>query len=210
MAKKKDGSIYGKTLSAEPGKRRENEVGRPILNKEDMYFRRELVYHLHSRGVPFGDIVRRIQGDPNLKHLLDGYSMPLYRLVKNDYKWYAHEKVRSQLIPKDVQKSALAEYTNRMDVIFDDVFAYLENQETPVNATDAEALMGVAMKAAQAKAKALGVDLETARIDDPSAKTQNLNFLFGTPDEFMKFMTNVKQAQKLPVGEIVEGELVGN
>lgn len=170
-----------------------------MVSVDDLNLRREIVQTLHAKGLQSSEIVKRIQADDLFKHLLDGYHMPLYRVVQNDVKWY--RRTREILADEKRQSDGLLEYCERMDGIFREAWLQLEDIEI-LTPKDVETLLGVASKAASSKAKALGIDPETgtgegARSGAGSVGQIGNNFMFADPEQFMKFMEQVGEARRL-------------
>ncbi len=194
------------------GERRPNERGRPMLNQDEMYLRRELVHQMNSRGMTTPQIVKRFLQDPELKPLLDcGYRMPLFRVVRNDIKWYHRNRERVAEEKQRVQ--GLSEFCDRMDAIFREAWTQLERLGNAMSSGDVKILMAIASKAAKDKAAALGIDTETGRESGGESSSQTNNIaVFGDPGQFMQFMKQVEQAKELsaPVRdeEVIEAEVV--
>ncbi|KKN55904.1 hypothetical protein LCGC14_0577470 [marine sediment metagenome] len=184
-----------------------------MVSADDMNLRREIVQTLHAKGLPSSEIVKRIQADPLFSHLLEGYHMPLYRVVQNDVKWY--RRTREVLADEAKKKEGLLEYCERMDGIFREAWEQLEGIEI-LTPKDVETLLNLASKAASSKAKALGIDPETGTGEGARSGVGHIgdNIMFADPEQFMKFMGQVDQARRLqepaPKEEdnTVEGEVV--
>lgn len=194
------------------GERRSNERGRPMLNQDQMYLRRELVHQMNGRGLTTPQIVKRFLKDPELKPLLDcGYRMPLFRVVRNDIKWYHRNRERIAEDKKRVQ--GLDEFCDRMDGLFQEAWSQMDRLDKNLTPHDIQTLLSIASRAAHDKAKALGVDTEAGVATESSGGGNNTNIaVFGDPTQFMQFMKQVETAKQLqgPVREeeIIEAEVV--
>ncbi len=194
------------------GKRRPNERGRPMLNQDQMYLRRELVHQMNSQGLSTPQIVKRFLQDPELRQLLDcGYRMPLFRVVRNDIKWY--HRNRERIAEEKQRVQGLEEFCDRMDAIFREAWKQIDRIGDAMSSGDVRTLLAIASKAASDKASALGIDTETGRESGAESGGQTNNIaVFSDAAQFMQFMGQVEQAKKLqsPVREreIVEGEVV--
>lgn len=195
------------------GERRSNERGRPMLNQDQMYLRRELVHQMNSRGMTTPQIVKRFLKDPELAPLLNcGYRMPLFRVVRNDIKWY--HRNRERIAEEKQRVLGLEEFCDRMDAIFREAWSQLERIGDKMSSHDVKVLLAIASKAASDKANALGIDTETGREsggESGGSQTNNIA-VFGDPSQFMQFMKQVEQAKELsaPVREeeAIEAEVV--
>jgi hypothetical protein len=176
-----------------------------MVDADDLNLRREVVQTLHAKGLPPGEIVKRILADDLFKHLLDGYHMPLFRVIRNDIKWY--RRTREVLADEAKKKEGLLEYCERMDGIFREAWEQLEGTEV-LTPKDVETLLGIASKAASQKAKALGIDPETGTGEGAQSGGGQVgpNFVFQTPDQFMDFMKQVDQARRLQAPTPTEEE----
>ncbi len=194
------------------GERRPHERGRPMLSQDEMYLRRELVHQMNSRGMTTPQIVKRFLQDEELKPLLDcGYRMPLFRVVRNDIKWY--HRNRERIAEEKQRVQGLSEFCDRMDAIFSEAWIQLERLGDKMSSGDVKILLAIASKAAKDKATSLGIDTETGKESGAESGGQTNNIaVFGDPGQFMQFMKQVEQAKELaaPVREeeTIEGEVV--
>ncbi len=196
------------------GERRPNERGRPMLNQDQMYLRRELVHQMNSRGMTTPQIVKRFLKDPELKPLLDcGYRMPLFRVVRNDIKWY--HRNRERIAEEKQRVQGLEEFCDRMDAIFREAWTQLERIGDAMSSHDVKTLLAIASKAASDKANALGIDTDTGRASgEDGGRNNNTNIaVFGDPSQFMQFMGQVEKAKQLQASvsaeDAIEAEVVG-
>ncbi len=196
------------------GERRPNERGRPMLDQDQMYLRRELVHQMNSQGLTTPQIVKRFLQDPELRPLLDcGYRMPLFRVVRNDIRWY--HRNRERIAEEKQRVQGLEEFCDRMDAIFREAWKQLDRIGDAMSSHDVKVLLAIASKAASDKANALGIDTETGRESggESGGGGNNTNIaVFGDPGQFMQFMQQVEQAKKLtaPVREeeAIEAEVL--
>lgn len=192
------------------GNRSNKRRGRPVISKDLLVLRREIVAGLSARGLTPGQIAKRLLSDADFKSMLEGYNVPLYRVIQTDLEY--HKKgLTKRMVDGKVADGALAEYVDRQDAIFQQTWAILESRKDDLSPDKVEILLNKIQEAATNKAKALGVNVEgEIEADRPgSIGTQN-NLLFADASTFMQFMKQVKEAERLngPAHGTIEGEVV--
>ncbi len=181
-------------------------LGKRDHNKIDM--RREFVAAILAQGISNpSDVIKRIRADSQAAFLIDGYEN-VYKLIVNDITAVkrGYRKRGDNSVVTIEARGALTEYVARQDQIYNGAWETirlkLENGE--LDGKELSALFETASDAAEAKAKALGVDTEnarTARIEESDhARPLIENAIIATnPAELMAaFDERTKLAQNAP------------
>ncbi len=183
-----------------------------MLGENEMQLRREIVYALHMRGLSNTEIVKRLQADPELRSLLENYSTPLWKVIRNDILAMEKQRHGKHFISEDMRNRALLQLAGRLDAVYREAWTRIEKAtDGQFSVHDIDTLLNQARVAAEAKARALGVSLDGPAIepgDGGKGGDVNNNLIFTDPAQFLEFVAQVKTARRLTPGDANPDEAI--
>lgn len=167
--------------------------------------RREMVHNLNAQGMKPHAIMRFIRNQPDLSHLLDGYSNP-YQIILTDLK-KPRSYIRRHNVDGEATEVALNEVVERLDRTYAEMWNAYEKRMELLGVPDDICLkyLDAAQQAAMAKANMMGVSSQGEPSEDKhgNSYTQQNVFLGESAQDFLK---QVQQAGRVINGGYIDGE----